>query len=343
MLYIRTDMNEQIATGHLMRCLSVADAVRQCGGEVTFILADGQAVPMLESRRYPAIVLGTDWRDLEGELSALLAVIPDGVDDVLLVDHYSVTERYLAQLREHITVAYIDDLNAFHYPVDLLICYANYYEKFGYAQRYRGRTPKTELLLGTDYVPLRSAFHNCGVKDIRADVRSLLLLSGGADPYGVIRSLLEELTLSSYERIYAICGMYNPDYELLAEKYRQHPNVRILQSVPDLDRYMREADMAVSAAGSTLYELCAVGTPAISYTMADNQLDNARKFREDRLIPYAGDMRDGGTIGEIVRLLENCCPSRDARQDISRRMQAYVDGNGAARIARRLLAPRGQD
>lgn len=343
MLYIRADMNEQIATGHLMRCLSVADAVRQCGGEVTFILADEQAVPLLQERRYPSIVLGSQWNDLEGELPVLLPVIRGSRNDVLLVDHYSVTENYLSELRKQIAVAYIDDVNAFCYPVDLLICYANYYEKFGYEKRYRDLQPRTELLLGTAYAPLRSAFRHCAEKKIREEIRSLLLLSGGADPYGVIRGLLERLDLDAYDMIYAVCGRYNPDYEALRAQYDACPNVRIVPSVPDLDRYMKEVDLAVSAAGSTLYELCATGTPAISYTTADNQRDNARQFQTDGLMPYAGDMRESGTLDKMVHLLDGRIRGRDVRCGISGRMQAAVDGDGAVRIARRLLALTRQD
>lgn len=329
-------MNSVIATGHIMRCLSIAEGIRACGDDATFILADENAVPLLRERGYQYIVLGSKWDNLEEELPVLASVVNARKIQVLLVDHYYVTEKYLSELQKHIFIAYIDDINAFYYPVDMLICYANYYEKFKYDNTYRNRDIRTELLLGTHYAPLRSKFHNCEKKIIRKTVRSLLIMSGGADTYGVIRKILSGLKSSEYESIYAICGVYNADFERLAEKYKLCSKVKILKSVPDIDKYMKIADLSISAAGSTLYELCAVGTPAISYTIADNQQDNAWKFQEDEIIAYAGDMRSNGTIDRILEMLNGKLQSQDYRSYISHKMQCLVDGKGALRIAKNL-------
>lgn len=71
----------------------------------------------------------------------------------------------------------------------------------------------------------------------------------------------------------------------------------------DIEKYMMEADIAISAGGSTLYELCAIGTPTISYSFADNQLDNVTKFAEDGLIAYAGDARYQNVVPKIIDIL----------------------------------------
>ena len=71
MLYIRTDMNDKIATGHIMRCLSIANAVREYGEETIFILADEQAVEILKMQQYEYIVLHTKWDQMDSELSIL--------------------------------------------------------------------------------------------------------------------------------------------------------------------------------------------------------------------------------------------------------------------------------
>ena len=112
MLYIRTDMNVQIATGHVMRCLSIADATRELGEKVIFLLADNHAVEYITERGYETIVLGTKWDDMASELPILLDIIKEKKIQSVLIDSYQVTETYLKSLSEHIKIAYLDDLNA---------------------------------------------------------------------------------------------------------------------------------------------------------------------------------------------------------------------------------------
>lgn len=328
MIYIRTDMNDVIATGHVMRTLAVADAARMRGEETTFILADDQAAALLEERKYPYLILHTAWNDMESELPVLKRVIRERKIKRILVDSYQVTARYFEKLSKIVETAYIDDLNAFHYAVDTLICYANYWEKFHYEQNY----PGTRLFLGTEYVPLRQAFFDCGRKNIAPHVKRVLLMSGGTDRYGVLERFLSEVNTKSYEQIDVICGRYNGAYDTLCREYAQEQNIRIHRAVSDMERYMTEADLAISAGGITLYELCACGTPTISYALADNQLDNVKKFQEDGQIAYAGDVR----MDDVVKNIKHCMEIYDAvsvRQEKSLQMQKLVDGKGAGRIA----------
>ncbi len=330
MLYFRVDMNEVIATGHAMRCLAIADAAQQIGEDATFILADDKAVELVESRGCRAIVLHTDWRDMESELQVLAEVIERENISTILVDSYQVTPTYLTGLRRLVKVAYLDDVNAFCYDVDTLICYANYYRKFAYEDRYQG----TKLCLGMAYAPLRSAFSGCEPKQIAETVEHLLLLSGGSDTLDVLDRLLEQIPKEDYKIIDVICGVYYPKYEEICNKYKDYKNVHIHKAVTDIERYMEEADLAVSAGGSTLYELCAMGTPVISYSFVDNQLDNVTSFAQDGIIDYAGDARTEDIILNICCYLKKYKADNELRERRSLAMQELVDGRGALRIAK---------
>lgn len=329
MLYIRTDMNPTISTGHMMRCLAIADALSVKGEKVTFLLADTNAVNLLEKRGYLYRVLSTDWKDMESELPQLEGVLRQESIPRILVDSYQVTPRYLSCLQEMAWTAYIDDVNAFIYPVDGLICYANYWEKFGYRKRYS----KTELCLGMEYVPLREVFASCPAKNISRQIERVLLLSGGSDPYDMIRRILHAIVDRKETEIHVICGKYYPYYEEVCRDYSEQKNIVFHRAVSNMEDYMKMADIAVSAGGTTLYELCACGTPTISYSMADNQLDNVRQFAEDGLIPYAGDAREALTEEKIAAILKQYGEQRMLRVEQSHRMQQMVDGNGAGRIA----------
>lgn len=333
MLYIRVDMNNRIATGHVMRCLSVADAAKTLGEEVTFLLADNQAAGLVRKRGHHAIVLHTPWDDMAAELPKLRDMIWERGIGRILIDSYQVTPSYLGELKKYTEVYYLDDLNAFHYPVDGLICYANYWQKFQYEENYTD----TKLYLGTQYIPLGDAFSHCGGKEIKPGVEHLLLLSGGSDPYDILAGMLRQIHRERYRKISVVCGVYYPKYKELCNKYKKDENISIYQGVPDMKRFMQEADLAVSAGGTTLYELCAVGTPAISYSFADNQLGNVEKFEEDGMISYAGDLRRDPVAEHVAAYLDYFGQNRQVRRERSLKMQEFVDGKGALRIARALM------
>ena len=333
MIYIRADMNEQIATGHIMRCLSIADALRGLGEPVRFILADEQAVSILEQRGYDAIVLHTQWNCMEEELSVLSQVIRNEHIDKLLIDSYQVTQRYLAELSKLVTTFYIDDLNLFEYPVDAVICYANYWKKF----QYKINDKRTTYLLGRKYVPLKQAFWNCEAKIISEKANNLLILTGGSDPFNVTEQILDSIDTYQFQTIDVICGIYNTNYNKFVKKYENNKNIKFHQAVNNIEQYMKKADIAISAAGMPLYELCAIGTPAISFSFADNQLDNVRQFQEDGLIDYAGDARMDDIAGTINQYLTRYRNDFELRKEKSEKLQKVVDGKGAERIARAIV------
>lgn len=333
MIYIRADMNEQIATGHIMRCLSIADALRGLGEPVRFILADEQAVSLLKQRGYDAIVLHTQWNCMEEELSVLSQVIRNEHIDKLLIDSYQVTQRYLAELSKLVTTFYIDDLNLFEYPVDAVICYANYWKKF----QYKINDKRTTYLLGMKYVPLKQAFWNCEAKIISEKADNLLILTGGSDPFNVTEQILDSIDTYQFQTIDVICGIYNTNYNKFVKKYENNKNIKFHQAVNNIEQYMKNADIAISAGGTTLYELCAIGTPAISFSFADNQLDNVRQFQEDELIDYAGDARMDDIAGTSNQYLTRYRNDFELRKEKSEKMQKMVDGKGAERIARAIV------
>lgn len=248
--------------------------------------------------------------------------------DVILVDSYYVTAKYFEIIKDFkAKIWYIDDLHNEDWSVDGIICYSNYYDEIGYGDSYEGKG-----LWGTNYVPIRSEFAECGQKTISDEVSNLLILSGGADPYDVIGNVLSRIDINKYGCINAICGVYNERYDSLVETYREYPQVHIIKSVTNLIDYMKQADIAISASGSTLFELCAVGTPTICYTLADNQIKGGERFGKDGIMLYAGDVRDGGTFDTITQNLTNLSDDFDGRERISHKMQKVVDGRGATRI-----------
>jgi len=326
-------MNDVIATGHMMRCLSIADAAAKLGQCTTFILADEQAVEFIRERGHETVVLHSRWDDMDAELDILQKVIEELGITVMLIDSYMVTRKYLCVLSKRVKTIYLDDLNAFFYPVHALICYAVYWKKFCYRQNYR----QAELLLGLSYVPLREAFCNCEKKVIKKETENLLILSGGTDYFHILEGILQRIEKKKYRSIVVICGNYYEEYEAFCSQYKTYKQIHFHKAVKNIEDYMKQADIAVSAGGTTLYELCACGTPTVSYSFADNQMDNVREFQEEGIIEYAGDIRDTDIYENINRILNQYFHKPLLREERSKRMQKLVDGKGAQRIAEALI------
>lgn len=361
---IYADGNTDIATGHLMRCLSVACALQELGGRAEFAVSDETSADLLasffpEKSSFPIHVLHADYRKPEtalGGLTRLLSHSPDGPAfspaadgpkqesflperffaeqfPALLIDSYFVTQDFLEALRSLVKTAYIDDLYAFDYPVDLVINY-----DFAPPEHFYSRTGKA--LLGCGFTPLRAQFS--GLTPVfREQVEDVLISTGGTDAWnaaGKFASALLTTPESASWRIHVLTGPMHAHRNELQALAASHPQLLLHEKVTDMAGLMRACDLAVSAAGTTLYELCAAGVPSVSFTMADNQLPCSRDMERFAGIPCAGDVRSTpDLIGRLLSLLFSLAENPQKRSALSRSMHAAIDGKGSERIARELL------
>ncbi len=324
-------MNSEISTGHVMRCLSVADAAKRMGKKAVFIAADDRPKELIESRGHRCIVLGTKWNDLDSEIPALSEVIASEKIECLLIDHYSVTESYLKAVNGLTEVIYLDDLKAFDYPVSGIACYAVYGEDY-----YPDKDPEKKYFIGCDYAPLREAFGNPSPKKIKDNPESILIMTGGSDPLGIAEGVLGAIPLDDFASVNVICGRFSGKKEKLEELFGDRTNVHILPFVENIWELYDGTDIAISAGGSTLYELASMGVPVITYSFADNQIPNVSSFDAKGFMPCAGDARKDDIYPNIVKLLDEMKPA-EKRKDISEKLMKLVDGKGAERFARALL------
>lgn len=332
MIFIRADANKTIATGHMMRCMSIARGIQRTGQDVKFIVADNDGGNLVVENGFSYMVLQSQWNDLEKEISYMKELIQKERPEWLLIDSYYVTEQYFNELRPLVKIAYIDDLNLFSYNCDMLINYSIYAEDFLY------KNFNTVFVLGSQYAPLREEFSALSVKVIHDKVQDVLVLTGGADTYHFAINLANEVAHSKREeinnmRFHIVCGRYNQDEVLLKKITNENKNIILYTYVNDLIRLMQNVDMAISAGGSTLYELCACGTPTITYAFADNQLKNVEKFHEKELMYYSGDIRKNYQYDRLFELIMEYEKNVEMRKKNSLRLQQSVDGNGGKRIA----------
>ena len=355
LVIIRTDANSKIATGHLVRCLSIADACIRVGMKVWFLVSDEESDSFVTKDGSVKILANADYQDLEQEISTLSHVLKDIMEQegcscdttVFLLDSYFVTPKYLTSLKEDIKTAYIDDLQLFDYPVDLVINYDVIPpEKLSvYEAAYRQSGMR---LLGPSYTPLRPQFQNIDYC-VRNEVNDIIVTTGGSDPYRICIEIVQRFASGNHNvmhkienpplfTLHIIVGKYNEDREALLELAKELPFLQLHENVTDMAALMNRCDLAISASGTTLYELCAVGVPTISFTMADNQLTAAHAFAKAGAIPWTGDVRTAKdqVIDEILTFVTYMSENIDKRRSAHDAMSRLVDGNGAMRIAKAL-------
>lgn len=333
---IRVDSNGTIGTGHLMRCLAMArELEKSC--QVVFVLADRMGTELLEKEGFTYRCLESQWNQMEDEIEAVCQVIREEKAKVLLIDSYQVTRHYLECVRRLIKTVYIDDLHEFLYPCDLLVNYAVYAKDYDYEKKYQDKA--TKLLIGCSFVPLRQEFAALPEKAINEQIKNILVLTGGTDSCHFALQIIRQIAgIREYKNIkfHIICGKYNQDMKQLRELEKVNWNVQVYCNLFELGRFMRNADIAISAGGITLYELAASGTPTVGYSLADNQLENLKSFADKGCLLSVGDIRQGFPKEELLKRLEELT-DREKREGLSHRMKQLVDGNGCRRLAEAII------
>ena len=323
-------MNETIATGHAVRCMSIAAQLRKKGIEYLFIVSDTISADFIRLNGYETTVLGVDWKSKDSEIDLLKGIIKTRQIIILLIDSYDITNRYLSELSSHVKIVYLDDYCNNTYNVSAIIHYIIGADKQRISNIYINA--HTNLLIGSVYAPLRNEFSILKPK-IRSKVENVLVITGGTDKLDIASLIVNYLADNqSFQEItfHIVLGKYASEVQtpIKSSKVVYHRNVTLMADL------MQSCDAAISAGGTTLYELCACGIPSVSVCIADNQVTNVQQFNQYGIIPYAGDMRtdQSNSLNCISKLLLVYIHNIQVRYKHSELMRAHVDGKGAERI-----------
>lgn len=343
MILFRCDGNSHIATGHLMRCLSIARALKK---KCIFLLSDMESKSVLcsffsKSNEYPVQILHTaNYRDLSVELSELKEVLAFYSEQekelpTLFVDSYFVTNHYFLSLKNTAKLVYLDDLRVENYDVDLVINY-DVIPEDDLSLYQASYSHSANMLLGSLYAPLRPQFAYAGLHR-KNNANGILISSGGTDPEHCLLRLIPYIRNHfPIHPIHVLMGSMNPDKEKIYNLAKSDSHLIVHEALPDTAPLMLSVSLAITAAGTTLYELCACGTPSISYSFADNQIPSATAFHKVGAVPYIGDLRNDILPKELSSTLQEILSDSHLQNDLSSRMHSFVDGLGASRIAKEI-------
>ncbi|MCR4435056.1 MAG: UDP-2,4-diacetamido-2,4,6-trideoxy-beta-L-altropyranose hydrolase [Clostridiales bacterium] len=341
---IRADGSPAIGMGHIMRCLALAKEFNRAGCRVCFLCRCAEGTGRIRQEGFEVFELGLSSApntpgSAEIELKAVIDRIQkDGVD-ILVIDTYNVSEDYFLKLRPYVNqLVYVDDMNRFPYPADVVVN-GNITGKY---MNYKKYYDDGILLLGPEYNLIREEFENLPDRAVNREVREIMVTTGGSDPHGlsvaIIHRLLEDSELRSL-KINAVAGNLFTNKDKLRELGRNYNNVVLYENVKFMSEIMLKSDMAISAGGSTLYELCACGTPTLAFIAADNQEFVVEKMDEMGYVESLG--RYGELSGdELILRVKALAHNFEKRRSLSKKMQRLVDGKGARRVAGIILGRR---
>lgn len=344
-IIIRADGNAQIGVGHLMRCLTIAEASehKDCVG---FVCADEESAKLVQERGFDAYVLGTDYREPESELHLWEGLFTNGRQQtgakpeqsetenakrVLLVDSYYVSNAYLESLKRYGYVFLLDDMCKQAWSVDALINYNAFATKEMYTALKSPYKPR--YYLGSKYIPIRKEFCNREYQ-IKNKVKHILITTGGGDVDNIAGQILEYIWSEDYT-FHVVTGRFNPHYEKLHEKSQLHGNIHVYHDVKDMAELMMRCDLAVTAGGTTVYELSAIGIPFVCFSYAENQEKLTEYIESNGLAGFGGAYHkdDVHTLKDISRQIYTLQMDTELRGKYSLQERKLVDGEGAFRIA----------
>lgn len=349
MYYFRADGSATTGAGHLMRCLTVALELQkkiEHPEELCFLCAEEASAELLQSWDMPVKILGTDPADLEGELPVWEQLI-SGTGHVLLVDSYAVTDDYLRALRRFGRVYLLDDMQQHGFPVDGVINYNLFASAEIYRELYGEETGK---YLGASYVPVRQQFCEAAKKYVLPEnVTDILITTGGGDRDNIAGEILRELCEHSLAgetiKYHLVVGSFNPNREKLEQYASKHSEVVLHCDVRDMAGLMAACQLAVTAGGTTIYELSVLGVPFVCFSYAENQEGLTRWLGRQGISGYAGEWHHAPeeTRKAIGSWCREACENREYRKKAYKAERTLIDGQGAARIAEILRAAECKD
>jgi UDP-2,4-diacetamido-2,4,6-trideoxy-beta-L-altropyranose hydrolase len=310
----RTDASVQIGSGHVMRCLTLADALTERGGECQFICREheGNLLEYIRQRGFATYGipvqsddsvlaakkegdnsnniprLGADWAT---DAAQSRVGAGETAVDWLIVDHYKLDARWERELRPLCyQLMVIDDLADRPHDCDLLLD-QNYY--CNQNQRYQGLLPEHCVsILGPGYVLLRQEFHarRQQLRMRNGTIERILVFFGGSDPTNqteIVLKALEQLNRPELS-VDVVVGPTNPNRESIRTICDRIPCATYHCNVSNMAELIAKADLGIGAGGSAMWERCYLGLPTITVVFADNQLRTTEDVAGLGAIEYLG-------------------------------------------------------
>jgi len=323
----RVDASVDLGAGHVMRCLTLAEMLRDAHSKVLFLTREvpGNALDLIRSRGFAAHFLADE------EVSSIpqtLASLGFGNPvDWLVVDHYRLDRRWEIGVRAMCRyLAVIDDLADRRHDCDMLLD-QNYYVDADL--RYRTLVPsQCRLFLGPRFALLRKEFYDAAARLRKRSgaVERILVSFGATDPTNETSKVLSALRhIEHGAQIDVVLGATNPRRAQVEQECAGIPGCRSFVQTTKMAELMSMADLAVGAGGVTTWERCLLGLPAITVAVAENQVRTTTDLAAAGATWY---------LGRATELTE-----RSYEQALAQALRSPERLRNMAAISRRIMGP----
>ncbi|UOQ44121.1 UDP-2,4-diacetamido-2,4,6-trideoxy-beta-L-altropyranose hydrolase [Halobacillus salinarum] len=328
-VFIRADASVEIGTGHIMRCLTLAEELREMGCIVSFICRKlpGNLITYVKKvKQFPIIELplpsntfsrstslnhahwlGAHWKE---DVSQTTAALAEKKADWMIIDHYGIDYHWEREIKSFVSrIMVIDDLADRAHICDVLLD-QNLYKNP--TERYNHLVPKETIqLLGPSYALLRAEFRDARKKLRKRSgkVNRILISFGGSDPTNETLKALEGfLQLQKPEiKVDVVVGETNRNRTIIETVCQEHPNITFHCQIDYMAQLMAEADLAIGALGSSTWERCYLELPSLVILAAENQYGLSEQLVEEGIIVNLGRAEDvkAGLIAMAVQEMMN--------------------------------------
>jgi len=318
----RTDASAVIGTGHVMRCLALAQELSSRGVRIEFVSSElpAQLSSLITDAGY-----------------ALAGNVP--TCDWLVVDHYALGAEWEREQRERAAkIMAIDDLAGRAHDCDLLLDQ----NVLAADNPYRGSVPAgTRVCLGPRYALLRRAF---AAERRRAPARTgalrrVFVCFGGSDPRNHTSAALDALRprAAQLEAVEVVIGAASPHAENVAARCRSLPNAILHHGTDEMPAMLARADLAIGAGGTMTWERACMGVPTIAFGVAENQIPVLEGLLRAEYAWGDSSMPEPD-VERIASWIDRALHSAPQMRGMAARAAELVDGQGARRIAEALLS-----
>ena len=332
LVFIRADASSLIGSGHVMRCLTLAQRLRkEQNAKVIFIMRKllGNLIDVVRKQSFAVLVLPPADQDYELEDYGIWLTVPMEVDaqqtikvlqhylqehgcdvvDRLIVASYALNEQWELMLRPYCReIMVIDDLANRRHDCDILLDQNFYLNK---DVRYAGLVPEhCKMLLGPEHALLREEFYEAK-KNLRkrdGTIKNILVFYGGSDLTNETEKAIKALVQLHYEGYSftadIITGVSNFCREKIEKICSKYHFLHYYCQVSNMAEFMNKADLMLGAGGSTTWERLYMELPALVTAVAENQIQGCEDCRQAGIIEYLGinDDVNANMIAEALRI-----------------------------------------